>query len=90
MVTLEEAKDYLRYDGTDSDAELRAMIAAAENVITKHCDTGSDFTLPVFRQAALLLLGYWDDNRNAQSGENWYLPPHVVALLTPYRTPVAV
>ena len=90
MLTLEEVKAHLRYDSDDNDAALQIMLDAAEQAIKTHCDAGQDLTQPAIKQAALLLIGYWDNNRNAEQGNEWYLPQPGLALLTPYRTPVAV
>lgn len=90
MVSLDEARAHLRYDGNDNDAEIAALIAAADAMIRRHCDKDTDFTLPNIKHAALLLIGFWDENRAAETGNGWYLPPAVLALLTPYRTPTAV
>ena len=90
MLTLEEVKAHLRYDSDDNDAALQIMLDAAQQAIKTHCDPNQDLNNPAIKQAALLLIGYWDANRNAEQGNEWYLPQPVLALLTPYRTPVAV
>ena len=88
MLTLEEVKAHLRYDSDDNDAALQIMLDAAEQAIKTHCDPNQDLNTAAIKQAALLLVGYWDNN--ADQGNEWYLPQPVLALLTPYRTPVAV
>ena len=90
MLTLDEIKAHLRYDNDDNDEILQIMLSAAEDAIKTHCDPNQDLNHPAIKQAALLLIGYWDANRNAEQGNGWYLPQPVLALLTPYRTPVAV
>lgn len=96
LVTLEEVKLHLRYDGDDDDKFLNQYIASAEAVIAKHVDDfEKDSSNAAFKQAALLLIGYWDENRNgttsgAMNDNQWFLPKPVLALLTPYRTPTAV
>nr|DAE07955.1 MAG TPA: head tail connector [Siphoviridae sp. ctbLB3] len=90
ILTLNEVRAHLRYDSDDNDAALQIMLDAAEQAIKTHCDAGQDLAQPAIKQAALLLIGYWDNNRNAEQGNEWYLPQPVLALLTPYRTPVAV
>ena len=92
IVSLEEVKEHLRYDSDDNDTYLEGLIYAAEVVIRKHVDeatleSGVDSSIC---HAALLLIGYWDNNRNGEEANGWYLPPAVLALLTPFRTPVAV
>ena len=90
MLTLEEVKAHLRYDSDDNDAALQIMLDAAQQAIKTHCDPNQDLDTATIKQAALLLIGYWDNDRNAEQGNEWYLPQPVLALLTPYRTPVAV
>ena len=90
ILNLNEVRAHLRYDSDDNDAALQIMLDAAEQAIKTHCDAGQDLAQPAIKQAALLLIGYWDNNRNAEQGNEWYLPQPVLALLTPYRTPVAV
>ena len=90
ILTLNEVRAHLRYDSGDNDAALQIMLDAAEQAIKTHCDPNQDLNNPAIKQAALLLIGYWDNNRNAEQGNDWYLPQPVLALLTPYRTPVAV
>ena len=38
------------------------------------------------KQAALLIVGYWDSNRNGDI--NMSMPPAAMALLNVYKTPV--
>lgn len=59
MITLAEAKTHCRIDGTDEDALLEAIIAAAEDFVASQ--TGLDFgddaeTPPPARARSLLLL----------------------------------
>ncbi len=90
LVTREQAKLHLRYDDDSNDAYIDGLIAAAETVIKKHVDV-YDESNDAFKHAALLLIGYWDVNRNAEDDKaDWFLPRPVLALLTPYRTPVGV
>lgn len=91
LLTLEEAKLYLRYEHNADDAEIQSLVDAAETVIKKHVDSSKyDETNDSLKRAAKLLIGYWDENRGAEADGNWYLPSAVLAILTPYRTPVAV
>ena len=91
LLTLEEAKLYLRYEHDADDAEIQSLVDAAETVIKKHVDSSKyDETNDSLKRAAKLLIGYWDENRSAEADGNWYLPSAVLAILTPYRTPVAV
>lgn len=91
LLTLEEAKLHLRYEHNADDAEIQSLVDAAETVIKKHVDASKyNETNASLKQAAKLLIGYWDENRSAEADGNWYLPSAVLAILTPYRTPVAV
>lgn len=91
LLTLEEAKLYLRYEHNADDAEIQLLVDAAETVIKKHVDDSKyNETNASLKRAAKLLIGYWDENRSAEADGNWYLPSAVLAILTPYRTPVAV
>ena len=91
LLTLEEAKLYLRYEHNADDEEILSLIDAAETAIKKHVDASKyNETNASLKRAAKLLIGYWDENRSAEADGNWYLPSAVLAILTPYRTPVAV
>ena len=91
LLTLEEAKLYLRYEHNADDAEIQLLVDAAETVIKKHVDASKyNETNASLKRAAKLLIGYWDENRSAEADGNWHLPSAVLAILTPYRTPVAV
>lgn len=90
-VTLEEAKYHLRYDDDSNDTMLAAYIAAAEAAINRYItdDVTADAT-PDIKVAALLLVGYYDYNRNMDKdmpSDGNYLPAPVRALLWPYRQP---
>ena len=90
-VTLEEAKHHLRYDDDSNDMMLTAYIAAAEAAINRYItdDVTADAT-PDIKVAVLLLVGYYDYNRNMDKdmpSDGNYLPAPVRALLWPYRQP---
>lgn len=90
-VTLEDAKHHLRYDDDSNDQMLIAYIAAAEAAINRYItdDVTADAT-PDIKVAALLLVGYYDYNRNMDKdmpSDGNYLPPPVRALLWPYHQP---
>lgn len=89
LLTLDEVKRHLRYDTDDNDDYLNSLIATAEEVIKNHVDA-FDEANPVFKQAGLLLIGFWDNQRNAEEDNTneWFLPKPVLMLLTPYRTPL--
>lgn len=90
FATLDEVKHHLRYDDNSSDVMLTAYLQAAEQAIKSHItDEIDDEMLPTLRVAALLMVGYLDNNRNSENGANHgnYLPPAVRQMLSPYRTP---
>ena len=91
LLTLDEAKLYLRYEHNADDAEIQSLVDAAETVIKEYVDDNRyNEANASLKRAAKLLIGYWDENRSAEADGNWYLPSAVLAILTPYRTPVAV
>lgn len=92
FVNLEQVKQVLNYDHDLQDTVLTAFIGAATETIRQHVDASSfNLANKQQQQAALLLIGYWDRNRNAENDEGgWYLPSAVRVLLMPYRTPTAV
>lgn len=90
-VTLEEAKHHLRYDDDSNDMNITAYIAAAEAAINRYIteDVTAGAT-PDIKVAVLLLVGYYDYNRNMDKdmpSDGNYLPAPVRALLWPYRQP---
>ena len=92
FVNLEQVKQVLNYDHDLQDEVLTMFIGAATESIRQHIDaTAFDLANKQQQQAALLLIGYWDRNRNAENDEGgWYLPSAVRIALVPYRTPTAV
>lgn len=90
-VTLEEAKHHLRYDDDSNDMNLTAYIAAAEATINQYITAYvASAATPDIKVAALLLVGYYDYNRNMDKdmpSDGNYLPAPVRALLWPYRQP---
>ena len=91
-ITLDEVKHHLRYDDDANDAALTMYIAAAESAINRYINTDvPDTGVDDIKTAALMLVGYFDDNRNADKDtptNGNYLPQPVVSLLYPYRQPV--
>lgn len=90
-LTLEDAKHHLRYDDDSNDPMLIAYIAAAEATINQYitANVAANAT-PDIKVAALLLVGYYDYNRNMDKdmpSDGNYLPAPVRALLWPYRQP---
>lgn len=94
VVTLEEVKAHLRYEASDTanDDYLIGLILAAGAAIKSYITTVPDDD-PAIAHAALLLIGFYDEHRNADKDtpvNGNYLPAPVQALLYPYRTPTAV
>lgn len=92
--TLAEVKQHLRYDDESNDLILQGFLAGAETAINNYItDTVTDDMLPALKVATLLLVGNFDEDRNAgkeKSNDDNYLPPAVRRLLYPYRKPTAV
>lgn len=91
-ITLDEVKHHLRYDDDANDAALTMYIAAAESAINRYINTDvPESGTGDIKVAALMLIGYFDENRNADKDtptNGNYLPQPVVSLLYPYRQPV--
>ena len=91
LVTLEEAKHHLRYDDDSNDMMLTAYIAAAEATINQYITANvAASATPDIKVATLLLVGYYDYNRNMDKdmpSDGNYLPAPLRALLWPYRQP---
>ncbi|WP_201555792.1 head-tail connector protein [Psychrobacter sp. 72-O-c] len=93
-VTLEEVKHHLRYDNDANDTTLTMYIKAAESAIGRYITED----IPVegtddIKVATLMLIGYFDDNRNADKDtpiNGNYLPAPVVSLLYSYRKPTVI
>lgn len=92
IVTLQQLKEHLRYDGNDEDEFLELTLEAAENVvlgyITKTFEEGNYPS--AVQKAVLVLAGYFDNYRNAESEapvNGNFLPMPVQALLYRYRSP---
>ena len=94
IVSLELAKQHLRYDDDAEDDLLQGYIDAAESVIQDYITDEFENGYPKsVVQAALLLVGYFDQYRNAEKEtptNGNFLPLPVQALLYPYRKPTAV
>lgn len=90
FATLDEVKHHLRYDDDASDTILAIYLQTAENTVKNYItDDITDEMLPSLKTATLLMVGYLDDNRNAENGVELgnFLPAPVRQLLSPYRTP---
>ena len=81
LVTVAEAKEYLRIDGEEEDTLLASLISVA----TAHCEDylqtalSNELPLPV-KQAALILVAHFYEQRIGE-----VIPKVVYTLLSPYR-----
>lgn len=94
IVDLETAKLHLRYDDTTEDIMIQGYLDAAESAVTSYITDEFQGEYPkAIHQAILILVGYFDQFRNAESEaptDGNYLPVPVRMLLYPYRKPTAV
>lgn len=105
LTTLTAVKSHLKYDDADSDVILQLYLDAAESVIFNYVneDWQYESVFPAaFKIAALLLVGYYDNNRNAEGTQKMlstpdvafiegnYMTPAVRNILLPYRTLTAI
>ncbi|PHG55647.1 head-tail connector protein [Bacillus toyonensis] len=65
VLTVEEAKKYLRVDGDEEDDLITSFVEAAEiyikNATSKHVDVKSELA----KLAARILIAHWHENREA-------------------------
>lgn len=90
FATLDEVKYHLRYDDDANDEILSIFLHSAELAVNNYItDEITDEILPSLKTATLLMVGYLDDNRNAENGTELgnFLPAAVRQILSPYRTP---
>lgn len=90
FATLDEVKHHLRYDDDSNDTVLAIYLQTAENAVKNYItDEITDKMLPSLKTATLLMVGYLDDNRNAENGGQFgnFLPAPVRQILSPYRLP---
>lgn len=100
LVTLDEARDHLRSDSADDDADLTIKIHAASGSVINYLkapafidETGAIIESAVpfeVKAATLLLVGYLYKDRDSDEGGEYqqgYLPRPVTALLYPLRDP---
>lgn len=94
IVSLEMAKQHLRYDDDESDPIIQAYLDAAESVVLQYITDTFDGEYPkAIHQAILILVGYFDAHRNAEKEtpvNGNFLPMPVQSLLYPYRKPTVV
>lgn len=94
IVSLETLKEHLRYDDDDNDLMLQGYLDAADSVVKNYITDEFESEYPkAIHQAILLLCGFWDEHRNAESEtpvNGNYLPMPVQSLLFHYRKPTAI
>lgn len=90
LVTLEEAKLYLRVDGSIEDDTIAALVTAASDAVIEIANTWDGEGEPPerLRIAALMLVADWFDHRSPVSLASMPFPmPHGVTwLLQSFRT----
>lgn len=95
LVTLDEAKDWLRIDGDAMDDNLNLAIPAASAAVYTYLKRtvpwASEEDMPVsVKLAALQLIGTFirdPDGANVDAWQYGYLPTPVINLLYPLRDP---
>lgn len=89
LVTLPEAKEYIRVTHDDEDRLIESLVAAASEAIREVADRWVDTgeTPERLRLAALMLVADWYDLRGASSEGKPVTPlPHGVSwLVAPFR-----
>lgn len=94
IVSLETLKEHLRYDDDDNDLMLQGYLDAADSVVKNYITDEFESDYPkAIHQAILLLCGFWDKHRNAETEtpvNGNYLPMPVQSLLFHYRKPTAI
>lgn len=93
-LTVNDLVRHLKFDADSADLEdLQDLLNAAEQAVKDHVLSKFDAENYSQRRAILLLCGYYDKYRNLE-GEmptnGSFLPQPVLALLSPYYTPLAM
>ncbi|MFV1456976.1 head-tail connector protein [Bacillus mycoides] len=65
VLTLEEAKKYLRVDGDEEDDLITSFIEAAEIYIKNATSKNVDLKSELAKLAARILISHWYENREA-------------------------
>ncbi len=106
LVTLQEAKDHLRIDEDDGDADLTLKIQAGSSALLSYIQGSRDLIvdeagvllentpeLSRMKAALLVLLGYLDRNRGGEEEEKLsqgHLPFAVTMLIYDLRQPSVI
>ena len=95
IVSIEQAKEWLRIDGTAMDADVELAVAGATASVYAYLKrpgpyTEEDPAPDNVRQAVVLLAGMFirdPDIADAASWQAGYLPAPIVSILYPLRDP---
>jgi uncharacterized phage protein (predicted DNA packaging) len=63
VITLEDAKIFLRVDGNDDDALIQALIDASVEYLANAAGSNVDTSSKVYDQAQRILVVHWYENR---------------------------
>lgn len=87
MITLPDAKRHLRIEYDDEDDAIAVYVAAANKAVLDYCrrDAVPAGGEPVFKSAALLVVGDLYENREAQSSVALFENRAARSLIDPYR-----
>ncbi|WP_336938979.1 head-tail connector protein [Acinetobacter modestus] len=93
-LTVDDVASHLRYDLDDQiTADLQRLLDASTQQVQDHVKTKFNAENKVQQLAILLLCGYYDKYRNAETGMPMFgdfLPDPVRALLNPYYVPLVM
>ena len=81
MITLEEAKSYLRVDTMAEDDLIVSLISAAADYISE-CTGKDDDGSSLYKLCVKVLVAHWYEHREAVSGTVTDVPHTLQALLT--------
>ena len=81
MITLTEAKSYLRVDTTAEDDLISSLISAATDYI-QECTGKEDDGSSLYSLCEKILVAHWYENRTVVASATTELPHSVQAMLT--------
>jgi len=85
IVTLEETRQYLRIDDSESDMLLISLIAAAEEYLKNATGNQFDSANPLARLFCLVLITDWFENREHTGKASDKVRPIVDSMLAQLR-----
>ena len=88
MITLEEAKSYLRVDTAAEDDLITSLISAAADYI-RECTGKEDDGSPLYELCEKILVAHWYEHREAVSGTVTDVPHTLQSLLNHIKLTVA-